>query len=108
MDLENLQIYFFHNGQQCGPVPLPQLLDLQESGEVPPDCPCWYEGLPAWSALDVLLEGWGLASAPETEAAQPPPGETKLQDGEAVDSDSGAAHGEAGLPSYDEAVSKKV
>ena len=27
---------------------------------------------------------------------------------EAVDSDSGDAHGEAGLPSYDEAVSKKV
>ena len=27
---------------------------------------------------------------------------------EAVDSDSGAAHGEAGLPSYDEAVSSKV
>jgi hypothetical protein len=26
---------------------------------------------------------------------------------EAVDSDSGAAHGEAGLPSYDEAVSSK-
>ena len=27
---------------------------------------------------------------------------------EAVDTDSGAAHGEAGLPSYDEAVSSKV
>ena len=63
-------------------------------------------------ALDNIVGFCGTRHC-EAKTMQPVASEEAVNGGlpsydEAVDSDSGAAHGEAGLPSYDEAVSSKV
>jgi uncharacterized RDD family membrane protein YckC len=63
--------YYYHNGQQVGPVPLDTIRSLIARGQFRPDDLVWREGMPQWAPVAQVAE---LASAMQTAPPPMPPG----------------------------------
>lgn len=63
------QFYLFINNQQVGPIPMQQLSQYAQSGQLTPDTLVWKEGMAQWSAARTVPELQQLFITP----GPPPP-----------------------------------
>ena len=64
------QFWLFVNNQQVGPVPMQQLAQYVQTGQLTPDTMVWKEGMPQWAAAKTVPELQQFFAAA---GATPPP-----------------------------------